>query len=55
MTTTHEVINPATEAHVATVPLAGLEETDAAIEAARAAFPAWRAIRMVPAEALRRL
>jgi len=36
------VINPATGAPVGTVPALGAAETRTAIEAARAAFPAWR-------------
>ena len=44
MTTTHEVINPATEEVVATVPLATVEDADAAIARARAAGPAWAAV-----------
>jgi acyl-CoA reductase-like NAD-dependent aldehyde dehydrogenase len=40
--TSHDVVNPATEAVVTTVPLASVEETDAAIARAGAAFPAWR-------------
>ena len=40
----HDVVNPATGAVVASVPLAGLEEADAAIAAAEAAAPAWRAV-----------
>ncbi|KRF27809.1 aldehyde dehydrogenase [Phycicoccus sp. Soil802] len=40
----HQVVNPATEAVVAEVPLADVEQTDAAIEAAEAAGPAWRAV-----------
>jgi acyl-CoA reductase-like NAD-dependent aldehyde dehydrogenase len=44
VTATFEVINPATEAVVQTVPSTSAEETDAAIERARAAFPAWRAV-----------
>ncbi|MGI5130720.1 aldehyde dehydrogenase family protein [Pseudonocardia sp. CA-107938] len=40
--TSHDVINPATETVVTSVPLASVEETDAAIARARAAFPAWR-------------
>jgi acyl-CoA reductase-like NAD-dependent aldehyde dehydrogenase len=40
----HEVINPATEEIVTTVELTSLEQTDAAIERAAAAFPAWRAV-----------
>jgi betaine-aldehyde dehydrogenase len=39
-----EVIEPATEQVMATVPEAGVEETDAAVAAAKAAFPAWRAV-----------
>ena len=42
MTTAHDVINPADEQLVTTVDLAGPAETDAAIEAASAAWPAWR-------------
>ena len=38
----HDVINPATETVVATVPSASIEETDAAIARAHAALPAWR-------------
>ena len=38
----HDVINPATELVVASVPSASLEETDAAIARAHAALPAWR-------------
>lgn len=41
---THEILNPATEAVVAQVPLADVEQTDAAIAAAEAAGPAWRAV-----------
>src|SRR4051794_13369495 len=44
MTTTLEVLEPATEAVLAEVPRAGPEETDAAIARAKAAFPAWRAV-----------
>jgi betaine-aldehyde dehydrogenase len=36
------VIEPATEAVLAEVPRAGVEEVDAAVAAAKAAFPAWR-------------
>ena len=39
-----EVHEPATERVLATVPRGGVEEVDAAVERARAAFPAWRAI-----------
>lgn len=42
--TTFDVINPATEEVVRTVPLASLEEVDAAIARASAALPAWRAV-----------
>jgi betaine-aldehyde dehydrogenase len=38
------VIEPATEQVLAEVPRAGVEETDAAVEAARRAFPGWRAV-----------
>ncbi|MEO7446917.1 MAG: aldehyde dehydrogenase family protein [Humibacillus sp.] len=44
MSTTHDVINPATEELVRTVELASLEQTDTAIAAAAAAGPAWRAV-----------
>jgi acyl-CoA reductase-like NAD-dependent aldehyde dehydrogenase len=40
----HDVVNPATGTAVATVVLAGVEETDAAIAAAEVAGPAWRAV-----------
>jgi betaine-aldehyde dehydrogenase len=36
------VINPATEETIATLDEAGVEETDAAVARARAAFPGWR-------------
>jgi acyl-CoA reductase-like NAD-dependent aldehyde dehydrogenase len=39
-----EVVEPATERVMAEVPRAGVEETDAAVAAAKAAFGAWRAI-----------
>jgi betaine-aldehyde dehydrogenase len=38
------VIEPATEQPLAEVPRAGVEETDAAVARARAAYPAWRAV-----------
>jgi acyl-CoA reductase-like NAD-dependent aldehyde dehydrogenase len=38
------VVNPATEETIATLPSAGVDETDAAVARARAAFPAWRAV-----------
>jgi len=40
--TTFTVINPATAAPLTEVALASVEDTDAAIERAQAAFPAWR-------------
>lgn len=42
--TSHDVINPATGGVHTTIALAGLEETDAAIAAASAALPAWKAV-----------
>jgi len=42
------VIEPATEQVMAQIPRAGVEETDAAVAAAVAAFPSWRAV--APAE-----
>lgn len=42
--TTLTVINPATGAGFAEAPAAGAAELDAAVAAARAAFPAWRAL-----------
>ena len=42
--TVYEVVNPATEAVVTQVELADVEQTDAAIAAAEAAGPAWRAV-----------
>jgi acyl-CoA reductase-like NAD-dependent aldehyde dehydrogenase len=44
VTAVHEIVNPATEEIVTTVELTSLERTDAAIERAAAAFPAWRAV-----------
>ena len=44
MTTTYDVIDPATEQVVATVPMADLDQTDEAIARAARAFPAWREI-----------
>jgi acyl-CoA reductase-like NAD-dependent aldehyde dehydrogenase len=38
------VVEPATERVLAELPRAGIEETDAAVARARAAFPAWRAV-----------
>ncbi|MEO6605806.1 MAG: aldehyde dehydrogenase family protein [Aeromicrobium sp.] len=42
MSNTYTVVNPATEEAVVDVALATLEETDAAIERAADAYPAWR-------------
>ncbi|MFC0112654.1 aldehyde dehydrogenase family protein, partial [Kibdelosporangium aridum] len=53
MTTGFDVINPATEEIVETVRLTSAEETDAAIERAHAAWPAWRAL--APADRARLL
>ena len=38
------VLDPATEEAIAELPQAGVEETDAAVARARAAFPSWRAV-----------
>jgi betaine-aldehyde dehydrogenase len=43
-TDTIEVIEPATERVMATLPRAGTAEVDAAVAAAKAAYPAWRAV-----------
>ena len=43
-TPAHDVTNPATGAVVGHVPNLGAEETQAAIDAAHAAFPAWRGL-----------
>ena len=47
------ILNPATEQRIAQLERAGVEETDAAVAAARAAFPAWRAV--APADRARLL
>ncbi len=47
------VVEPATEAVLAELPHAGVEEADAAIARAKAAFPAWRVI--APRERARQL
>ena len=39
----HHVINPSTEEAVAVISLGGAADTDAAVSAAKAAFPAWMA------------
>ena len=38
------VVNPATEETIASLPSAGVDETDAAVALARSAYPAWRAL-----------
>ena len=38
------VLNPATEQPIAELEQAGVEETDAAVARAAAAFPAWRTV-----------
>jgi betaine-aldehyde dehydrogenase len=43
-----EVVEPATEQVMAELPRAGVDEVDAAVERAKQAFPAWRAV--VPSE-----
>ncbi len=40
-TQTHALINPATEEQIATLPMASAADVDAAVAAAKAAFPAW--------------
>jgi betaine-aldehyde dehydrogenase len=50
------VVNPATEQPIAALDEAGLEEADAAVARAKAAFPAWRSVAPVErARLLRRL
>ena len=39
-----DVIDPSTEEAVATISLGGQADTDAAVAAAKAALPAWRAL-----------
>ena len=53
MSSSLEVLNPTTEKPIAKVPRAGVEETDRAVAAARAAYPAWRAVK--PADRARLL
>jgi acyl-CoA reductase-like NAD-dependent aldehyde dehydrogenase len=53
MTATFDVINPATEQVVATVPLTSVDETDTAIARAHAATEGWRAV--APADRARLL
>ena len=52
-TATLDVINPATEKSIAHLDRAGSSETDRAVAAAKAAFPAWRAVK--PADRARLL
>jgi acyl-CoA reductase-like NAD-dependent aldehyde dehydrogenase len=40
----NRVLNPATEEAIAELPSAGAEDTDRAVAAAKAAYPAWRAV-----------
>jgi acyl-CoA reductase-like NAD-dependent aldehyde dehydrogenase len=47
------VLNPATEEPLAELESAGVEETDAAVARAKAAYPAWRAV--APADRARLL
>jgi betaine-aldehyde dehydrogenase len=44
VTETLEVLEPATEQILDSIPRAGVDEVDAAVAAAKAAFPAWRAV-----------
>jgi betaine-aldehyde dehydrogenase len=44
MSDKYAVVNPATESVIATVSMAGIEETDGAVARAREAGPAWRAL-----------
>ncbi|MET0133917.1 MAG: aldehyde dehydrogenase family protein [Kibdelosporangium sp.] len=53
MTTSFDVVNPATEEIVQTVGSTSAEQTDAAIDRAHAAWPAWRAV--APADRARLL
>src|ERR1700738_2375484 len=50
---TLDVLNPATGSPIAHLDRAGIEETDRAVAAARAAYPAWRAVK--PADRARLL
>jgi acyl-CoA reductase-like NAD-dependent aldehyde dehydrogenase len=50
---TVDVVDPATEAVLQTLPLAGAAETDAAVARAEAGYPAWRAV--APADRARLL
>jgi len=44
VTETLDVLEPATEEILDTIPRGGVDEVDAAVAAAKAAFPAWRAV-----------
>ena len=44
MSDTLQVLEPATEAVLAEIPRAGVEEADAAVARAKAAYPGWRAV-----------
>ena len=44
VTDVHVVRNPATGEAIGETPLCGTDEVDAAVRAAAAAFPAWRAV-----------
>ncbi len=48
-----DVVNPATEKTIAQLERAGVEETDRAVARAKAAYPAWRAVK--PADRTRLL
>lgn len=52
---TIKVVNPATEEHFAEVPDASQKELDAAIKAARTAFPAWRDLPISERQAMLKL
>ena len=51
---TLEVLNPATAKPIAQLERAGVEETDRAVAAARAAYPAWRAMKPADRASVRR-
>ena len=53
MAGTLQVIEPATEQVLAEIPRAGVEDADAAVARAKAAYPAWRAV--APADRARLL
>jgi acyl-CoA reductase-like NAD-dependent aldehyde dehydrogenase len=53
MSSSLEVVNPVTEKPIAQLQRAGVEETDRAVAAARAAYPAWRDVK--PADRARLL